>query len=87
MDYIQADLLHLPDEWVRAFDLVVEIFTVQALPLSLRHQAAANVAQLVAPGGTLLVVEAVHDEEHPFRWDRRGRSRARRSKPSPLTAS
>lgn len=65
VDYIQADLLHLPDEWVHAFDLVVEIFTVQALPLSLRHQATANVAQLVAPGGTLLVVEAIHDEGEP----------------------
>ena len=65
VDYIQADLLHLPDEWVHAFDLVVEIFTVQALPLSLRHQATANVAQLVAPDGTLLVVEAVHDEGEP----------------------
>ncbi|MGO9975936.1 MAG: class I SAM-dependent methyltransferase [Solirubrobacteraceae bacterium] len=30
--YLAADLLELPREWLRSFDLVVEIFTVQALP-------------------------------------------------------
>jgi SAM-dependent methyltransferase len=32
VDYRVADLLALPDELVGAFDLVVEIFTLQALP-------------------------------------------------------
>jgi SAM-dependent methyltransferase len=30
--YVAADLLDPPPEWLRAFDLVVEIITVQALP-------------------------------------------------------
>jgi pimeloyl-ACP methyl ester carboxylesterase/SAM-dependent methyltransferase len=62
VDYRVADLLNLPDEWIRGFDLVVEIFTVQALPDPPRPQAIANVGRLVAPGGTLLVVEFTTDQ-------------------------
>ena len=32
VDYRVADLLDLPADWRHAFDLVVEIFTIQALP-------------------------------------------------------
>ncbi len=56
-----ADLLHLPRSWLRAFDLVTGIITVQALPPAVRQQATTNVARLTAPGGTLLVIAAVHD--------------------------
>jgi pimeloyl-ACP methyl ester carboxylesterase/SAM-dependent methyltransferase len=56
--YLTADLLDLPAEWVRAFDLVVEIITVQALPDPPRRTAIVNVGRLVAPGGTLIVVAA-----------------------------
>ena len=38
---------------------MVEIINVQALPVSLRPEAVAAVAGLVAPGGTLLAVENV----------------------------
>ena len=55
VDYRAADLLALPGEWRRAFDLVVENFTVQSLPESVRDTATAAVADLVAPGGTLIV--------------------------------
>ena len=58
VDYRTADALHLPAEWRRAFDLVVEIYTVQALPLSLRGDIIAAVADLVADGGTLIVIQA-----------------------------
>ena len=57
VDYQVADLLDLPSPWRRAFDLVVEIFTVQALPDPPRSAAIPAVADLVAPGGTLLVIE------------------------------
>ncbi|WP_431877496.1 alpha/beta fold hydrolase [Amycolatopsis sacchari] len=56
VDYRVADLLALPAELVGAFDLVVENFTVQALPRTHRAAATAAVASLVAPGGTLLVI-------------------------------
>jgi SAM-dependent methyltransferase len=54
--YQVADLLRLPEEWRRAFDLVVEVYTVQALPEPPRRQAIAAIAGLVAPGGTLVVI-------------------------------
>ncbi|MGG5257059.1 class I SAM-dependent methyltransferase [Phycicoccus avicenniae] len=59
VDYRVADLLALPDDLVAAADLVVEVFTVQALPPALRAEAVAAVRSLVAPGGTLLVVQFV----------------------------
>jgi SAM-dependent methyltransferase len=61
VDYQVADLLALPDDLVGAFDLAVEIYTVQALPRSLRAAAIAGVRRLVAPGGELLVVQVVRD--------------------------
>jgi hypothetical protein len=51
-----GDLLDLPSAWRGAFDLVVESYTVQSLPLAIRAQAIAGVSALVAPGGTLLVI-------------------------------
>lgn len=56
VDYRVADLLALPEDWRGAFDLVVEIFTIQALPDPPRDRVMAAVRALVAPGGTLLAV-------------------------------
>lgn len=58
--YRAASLFALPSGWRRAFDLVVEIFTVQALPRAVRSEATTGVASLVAPGGRLLVVSGIH---------------------------
>jgi SAM-dependent methyltransferase len=63
VDYRTADLLALPGGWRRAFDLVVENFTVQSLPESVREKATAAVADLVAPGGTLIVHASARDED------------------------
>lgn len=63
--YITADLLNYPKAWLRAYDLVIEIITVQALPEPPRRQAIANVSRLVGPGGTLLAIAAVHDDNVP----------------------
>ena len=60
--YAVGDLLDLPREWLGGFDLVVEIYTVQAVNRSVRGELTAGVRSLVAPGGTLLVVQAVADE-------------------------
>jgi SAM-dependent methyltransferase len=60
--YTTADLLNLPADWHQAFDLAVEIYTVQALPDPPRAAAIAGIAQLVAPGGTLLAIAFVGDQ-------------------------
>lgn len=65
VEYAVGDLLDLPPAWIGAFDLVVEVYTVQALPTSLRATATANVARLVAPGGRLLVIAVAHTADGP----------------------
>ena len=65
VDYRVADLFDLPDDLVGAFDLVVDVFTVQALPRPLREAAVDGVRSLVAPGGELLAVQFVHEDDAP----------------------
>ncbi|WP_432950784.1 class I SAM-dependent methyltransferase [Kribbella sp. CA-253562] len=63
--YVVADLLNPPSEWHRAFDLVVEIFTVQALPIPLQPAATRQVGEQVRPGGSLIVIAAARDDDQP----------------------
>jgi SAM-dependent methyltransferase len=66
--YVTADVLAPPKSWIGAFDLVVEIFTLQVLTGEARYTAVTRVAQLVAPGGRLLVIAgAREDDEDPGR--------------------
>jgi hypothetical protein len=67
VDYQAADLLALPAQWRRAFDLVVENFTVQSLPETLRERATAAVGGLVAPAGTLIVHATLRRDDAPPR--------------------
>jgi len=53
--YLVADLFDQPVEWRRGFDLVYECNTVQILAGENRVRAVAAIAELVAPGGRLLV--------------------------------
>ncbi|GGS70885.1 class I SAM-dependent methyltransferase [Nonomuraea spiralis] len=65
VDYRAADLFDPPAGWRHAFDLVVEIMTVQALPEELHARATAGVAAFVRPGGTLLVIASGREEGGP----------------------
>lgn len=56
--YRVADMFDPPAEWINAFDLVLEVFTVQALPRHMRLESIQAVRRFVAPGGTLLVIAA-----------------------------
>jgi SAM-dependent methyltransferase len=60
VSYRVEDVLALPAEFSRAFDLVIEIHTIQALPRSMRPRVVAAVANTVAPGGTALVIGAAY---------------------------
>jgi SAM-dependent methyltransferase len=66
--YEVSDLFAAPEAWRQAFAFVFEANTVQALPLGgdePRRRALAAIAQLVAPGGRLLVIQRGRDEEEP----------------------
>ena len=58
-----ADLFALDPAWKGKFDLVVESRTIQALPLSVRKEAIAAMAPLVALGGKLVVITRYRDTE------------------------
>ena len=56
VEYVAADLLSPPPSWAGAFNLVVEVYTLQVLTGAARRLAFARIAQMVAPGGRLLVI-------------------------------
>lgn len=55
VDYQVADLFELPATWQQFFGLVVEIRTIQSLPVSERVRVVAAIAATVRPGGLLWV--------------------------------
>jgi len=61
VEYVVADLFDMPSAWLSAFDLVVEVITVQALPDPPRAAAIAAVSSLVAAGGTLVVISGARE--------------------------
>ncbi len=65
VEYVTADLLAPPEGWVGAFDLVVEVYTIQVLTGEARRRAIEQLARLVAPGGRLLVIARARDESDP----------------------
>src|SRR5262249_23612104 len=67
VDYPPGDLLTPPASWRGAFDLVVEIYTVQPLHGAARTAALSMLPRLVAPGGTLLIIAHATEESAPDR--------------------
>jgi len=66
VDYVVADLFNPPAEWLRAFDFVLEIYTVQAFTGELRARSITKIAELVAPGGRLLVIARGRADDEPL---------------------
>ena len=60
--YEVADLFAIPTAWRGTFDLVVEVYTIQALPRSVRTPAFAAIVSLLAPLGRLFVSTRVRDD-------------------------
>jgi SAM-dependent methyltransferase len=64
-DFRVADLLNPPTEWREHFELVVETYTTQALPIRLRPTVVLHVGRFVAAGGRLLVLAEARDGDEP----------------------
>ena len=61
-----ADLFEPPRGWLGAFDFVLEIYTIQPLPLEMRDRVIDAVAGFVALNGELVVVtRGREDDEEP----------------------
>lgn len=63
--YRVADLFDPPPSWRASFEVVIEIYTVQALPLELRERALDAVASFVAPAGRLYLLARGRDDDAP----------------------
>ena len=63
--YQAADLLKPPAGWHQAYDLVVESLILQALPDPPRRDAIARLGDLVAVGGTLIVIARAREPGQP----------------------
>ena len=66
VDYQVGDVLNPPAKWKRAFDFVLESYTLQVLPASLRREAMTRIASFVRPGGTLLVIARARRSHEPI---------------------
>lgn len=60
-----ADLFEPFRGWLGAFDFVLEVYTIQPLPLEMRERAIDAVAAFVAPGGELIVVTRGREDDEP----------------------
>jgi SAM-dependent methyltransferase len=58
-----ADLFQPPQGWGRAFDFVLEIYTIQPLPLDMRPAVIDSIAAFVAEKGKLVVVTRGRDDD------------------------
>jgi SAM-dependent methyltransferase len=65
VDYQVADLFDLPEAWADAFDLVVEIKTLQSLSPGKRGAATAALAATLRPGGRLFVHCLARGDDDP----------------------
>ncbi|MEP7211663.1 MAG: class I SAM-dependent methyltransferase [Acidobacteriota bacterium] len=58
-----ADLFDPLSGWLGAFDLVLEVYTIQPLPLEIRPKVIDAIAAFVADGGKLIVVTRGRDDD------------------------
>lgn len=64
--FFAADLFDTPKEWYQAFEFVLEVYTIQPLPLEMRSQTIDAIANFVEMRGELLVVtRGREDDEVP----------------------
>jgi uncharacterized UPF0146 family protein len=66
-----ADLFKPFSGWLAAFDFVLEVYTIQPLPIEMRSQVIDAVSEFVAPGGKLVVVtrgREEHEEPELLPW-------------------
>lgn len=58
-----ADLFQPVRGWLGGFDFVLEIYTIQPLPIEMRRQVVDAIAAFVAPSGELVVVTRGRDDD------------------------
>lgn len=65
--FLTADLFDTPNEWFQTFEFVLEVYTIQPLPLEIRPQVIDAIANFVELRGKLIVVtRGREDDETPL---------------------
>ena len=65
VNYLVDDLLQPTVLAAEKFDFILESYTLQALPATVRPRAIKNVTELIAPAGKLLIICRGRDEDEP----------------------
>ncbi|MCU4174446.1 class I SAM-dependent methyltransferase [Carboxylicivirga sp. N1Y90] len=65
-EFVQADLIQGVKPWFKQFDLVLEIFTIQALPPKYEKTLIQNVSDFVADDGELIVIAEIQKEKRSY---------------------
>ena len=60
-EFLVADMFDAPGDWENGFDLVIEVYTIQALPQDLRDKSIDAISSFVAPGGELVAVQRLRE--------------------------
>ena len=63
VNYRVEDLFNLPHAWRGTFDLVIEVYTLQALPVGMREEALSHVTSLLGPNGVLALATRLREDE------------------------
>ncbi|OIQ30870.1 MAG: hypothetical protein BM564_01265 [Bacteroidetes bacterium MedPE-SWsnd-G2] len=66
VEFVTADLLKGISSWHQKFDLVLEIFTIQALPPKYESVLIKNVSDFVADQGQLVMITEVQTPKRVF---------------------
>jgi SAM-dependent methyltransferase len=61
--FVAADLFDVPAEWLGGFDFVLEVYTIQPLPLEIRPKVIDSIAAFPKAGGELVVVTRGREED------------------------
>jgi SAM-dependent methyltransferase len=65
IEHVAADVFHPPAKWKHNFDFILEIYTLQALPATIRLDAMNKIASFLRPGGHLLLIAMGRNADDP----------------------
>jgi len=67
IDFHVVDLFVPPRGWLSGFEFVLEVYTIQPLPLEMREKVIDSIANFVAPNGKIVVAtRGREDDEEPL---------------------
>lgn len=63
IEFHAVDLFDAPKKWKGKFHFILEVYTIQALPLNLREKTIDSISNFVADGGELIVVTRAREND------------------------